>query len=195
MYEYIKGKLIQASPVKITIETGGMGYSLFISLSTYSKLPQIGENICCFVSFVVREDSQRFFGFLTEMERSLFEKLNDISGVGPKTSLSLLGHLDMDQLASAVQTEDVTALMKVPGIGRKTAERLIIELRDKLKNFVATRKEPLTKKEGVYSDAVSALVHLGYSSKDAQNAVKNILDKSEKEPILSEVITRALKMG
>lgn len=194
MYEYIRGKLVGASPVKITLEAGGIGYSLFISLKTYSRLPQIGENMICFVSFVVREDSQRLFGFLTEEERSLFEKLTDISGIGPKTSLSILGHMDVEQLASAVQEGDLNLLIKVPGVGRKTAERLLIELRDKFKNFTLSKKGAPTKKEGVFSDAVSALIHLGYSPKEAQSSIKHILDQTEKEPPLSELITRALKV-
>ncbi|HSX03932.1 MAG TPA: Holliday junction branch migration protein RuvA [Rhabdochlamydiaceae bacterium] len=189
MFEYIKGTLTEASPVKITVETGGVGYAILVSLSTYAKLPKIGETICCFVSFVVREDSQRLFGFLSRDERSLFEKLTEISGIGPKTSLSLLGHLSLDELTAAVQTSDIKLLIKVPGIGRKTAERLIIEMRDKLKNSSTTKAG---KQEGPFEDAVSALVHLGYNPKDAQNAVKNVLEKS-KESTLSEIITSVLK--
>lgn len=190
MYEFIKGTLIEASPVKMTLETGGVGYSIFISLSTYSKLPKIGSSLCCFISFVVREDSQRLFGFLSREERGLFEKLTDISGIGPKTALSLLGHLDLEQLAQAVHTNDLKLLIRVPGIGRKTAERLIIELRDKLKNISNSKTG---KQDNSFDDAVSALVHLGYNSKDAQNAVRNILDKTDKSPPLSEIITSVLK--
>ena len=194
MYEYIKGKLTEASPVKITVETGGIGYSLFISLSTYAKLPAIGENIFCFVAPVIREDSHRLFGFLTREERTLFEKLTDISGIGPKTSLSILGHLPMHELCRAVEEDNINLLIKVPGIGRKTAERLIIEMRDKIKNLVNTKIQAQPKKEGIFSDAVSALIHLGYSNKDAQSAVKKVFDNSEKEPNLSEIITLALKI-
>lgn len=194
MYEYIKGKLTEASPVKITVETGGIGYSLFISLSTYTKLPAIGEAIFCFVAPVIREDSHRLFGFLTREERTLFEKLTDISGIGPKTSLSLLGHLPMDELCRAVEEDNINLLIKVPGIGRKTAERLIIEMRDKIKNLTHIKIASAPKKEGIFSDATSALIHLGYSNKDAQNAVKKVLDRFEKEPTLSETITLALKI-
>ncbi|HSX12748.1 MAG TPA: Holliday junction branch migration protein RuvA [Rhabdochlamydiaceae bacterium] len=190
MFEYIKGTLTESSPVRITLETNGVGYCLLISLSTYAKLPKIGETLCCFVSFVVREDSQRLFGFLSREERTLFEKLNEVSGIGPKTALSLLGHLDVQQLAAAVQTNDTKALTRVPGIGQKTAERLVIELRDKFKNISLTKP---TKQQIAFDDAVSALVHLGYNIKDAQNAVKNSLDKAGKEPSLSEIITSVLK--
>lgn len=189
MYEYIKGTLAESSPVKITLETGGIGYCIFISLSTYTKLPKIGAEICCFISFIVREDSQRLFGFLSKDERGLFEKLTEISGIGPKTALSLLGHLDLEQLAQAVHTNDIKLLIKVPGIGRKTAERLIIELRDKLKNISVKPG----KQDSSFEDAVSALIHLGYHLKDAQSAVKNILEKADKTPPLSEIITAVLK--
>lgn len=194
MYEYIKGKLTEASPVKITVEAGGIGYSLFISLSTYAKLPPIGENIFCFVAPVIREDSHRLFGFLTREERTLFEKLTDISGIGPKTSLSILGHLPMNELCRAVEEDNINLLIKVPGIGRKTAERLIIEMRDKIKNLADTKIHAQPKKEGIFSDAVSALIHLGYSNKDAQISVKKVFDNSGKEPTLSETITLALKI-
>ncbi len=189
MFEYIKGTLTESSPVKITVETGGIGYSIFISLSTYAKLPNIGQPICCFVSFVVREDAQRLFGFLSREERSLFEKLTDISGIGPKTALSLLGHLSLEQLSYAVHQNDLKLLLKVPGIGRKTAERLMIELRDKLKNISTYGRE----QNSCFDDAVAALVHLGYNPKDAQMSVKTLLEKKEKTPSLSEIITSVLK--
>jgi Holliday junction DNA helicase RuvA len=97
MFEYIKGTLIEAAPHKITVEANGLGYALLISLNTFAKLPKVGEAICCFLSFVVREDSHRLFGFLSQQERALFETLNAVSGVGPKTALTLLGHLSTEE--------------------------------------------------------------------------------------------------
>ncbi|HSW86766.1 MAG TPA: Holliday junction branch migration protein RuvA [Rhabdochlamydiaceae bacterium] len=195
MLEYIKGKLTEATPSKAIIEIQGIGHGLLIPLSTYSKLPQTGKEVCMYVSTVIREDSHKDYGFLTREERDLFEKLNDVSGIGPKTALALIGHMDLATLHCAISKGDVNAICKVPGIGKKTAERMIIDLRDKLKHLNTQNFPSLLSNPSIAaSDAISALVNLGYPAVIAQKAIKKALDQSEtEEPSLSDLITSALR--
>jgi Holliday junction DNA helicase RuvA len=144
-----------------------------------------------YVSPVIREDSHQLFGFLTRLERDFFELLITISGIGPKIALCLMGHLDVSDLHNAILQSNVQLLSKTPGIGKKTAERLIIELRDKVKNLPIPAMQ--NSNQQMQSDALSALVHLGYPSHQAQRAIKTVLDHLEKEPDLGQLITAALK--
>jgi holliday junction DNA helicase RuvA len=189
MYEYMKGRLIDADPSRVTLDIGGVGYLLFIPLSTYAKLPSFGHEILFYVSLIIREDAHTLYGFLTRIERDLFLKLNTISGIGPKTALALIGHLEAQDLQWAISQANVNLLCKVPGIGKKTAERLVVEMRDTLK------KAPLsvenTHKPSV--DALNALVHLGYNPLQAQKAVKAALSEAKQELNLPELITLALR--
>ena len=119
MYEYMKGKLVEASPSKATIDIGGIGYCLLIPLSNYSHLPPLGSEILFYVSLIIREDAHTLYGFLSRTERTLFEKLTSISGIGPKTALTLIGHLEPHDLQLAISQANVALLCKVPGIGKK----------------------------------------------------------------------------
>jgi holliday junction DNA helicase RuvA len=199
MLEYIKGKLAEATPSKAVIEIHGIGHGLLIPLNNYSKLPQIGQEVLLYVSSVIREDSHKDYGFLTREGRDLFEKLIDVSGIGPKTGLALIGHMELADLYFAISQGDTNVICKVPGIGKKTAERLIIDLRDKLKNLdkqnlPAFLSLPSHAAAVVVSDAISALVNLGYPAHHAQKAIKKALDKLETEqPKLSDLITSALQ--
>jgi len=194
MIEYVAGKLVSSDPHKVTIDVHGLGYLVLISIATFERLPKIGESIKLYTSFVVREDSQRLFGFLADEERNVFETLNEISGVGPRLSLTILGHMKLDDLHGAIEHENSAILSKIPGIGKKTAERLILELRDKFKKFDKKKisfssKEP----QGVIGDAISALINLGYHPLAAQKAVKKVFPSEEKEIPLSQLISLALK--
>lgn len=193
MYEYIIGTLADANPHKAIIETNGIGYALFISLATFGKLPKIGLEVKVFTSFVVREDSQRIFGFLTKDERDFFEVLCDISGIGPRLAIAILGHMSIKDLHLAVENHNAKAITNIPGIGKKMAERLILELGD---TFSKMGKEKISlsssKAQGVVGDAISALINLGYNALDAQKAVKGALSEG-KEPPLPELISLALK--
>lgn len=198
MYEFIKGTLVEATPSKAIVEAHGVGYCVFIPLNNFSKLPAVGSVLTLFASFVVREDSQKLYGFLTRSERDLFETLIEISGVGPKTALCLLGHAEMDVLQAALSQGDTQMICKIPGIGKKTAERLIMEMRDKIKKGIGATSglqplQSLSKEEGVIADAVSALVNLGYNSAQAQKAVKSAMEKSSDKPELARLITAALR--
>jgi holliday junction DNA helicase RuvA len=194
MFDYIRGKLTHAAPSKCTVDLNGMGYRLLISLSTYGKLPSVGHEVLLYLTMVIREDVHTLFGFLTSGERDLFEKLNEVNGIGPKTSLTLLGHMEIPDLLLTISRADIAALSKVPGIGKKTAERLIVELRDKCqKELDLFSAGTVPTARGISADAISALINLGYNAVHAQKAVKNALGtESEQEADLSKLITRAL---
>ncbi|PCI95280.1 Holliday junction branch migration protein RuvA [Candidatus Aerophobetes bacterium] len=193
MYDYIKGTLVKVEPTNAVIDAGGIGYKLLIPLNVYSDVSSmLGKPLLLYCSFVVREDSQRLFGFLKESSRDLFITLSDVSGIGPKTALSILGHMSIDELKLALHHADALSLVKVPGIGKKTAERLILELRDKISKPSQDGMSHLGKGEDhMFHDAVSALMHLGYQRAAAQNAVKKALEKNVKS--LSELISKSLK--
>lgn len=198
MFEYLTGKLTDTSLLKAVIEVNGIGYKIFIPISCYSKLPQVGKDVTLYISTVIREDSQKNYGFITRMERDLFENLIDVSGIGPKTALALIGHLDIADLQLAISQSNISLLSKVPGIGKKTAERLVIELKDKWGKLLGQNGDLSlgalsSGKKDAFSDAISALVNLGYSPLLAQKAVKTAISSSEEEPELSSLITSALR--
>ena len=195
MIEYIKGILSYSTPLKTVIESGGIGYKIYIPLNNYSKLPALGKEICLFISSVIREDSHKYFGFLSAEERDLFETLTDVSGIGPKTALALLGHLEAADLQIAISQSDLSSICKVPGIGKKTAERLIVEMRDRFqKSAIGLPTSPSSKSEpSVVGDALRALINLGYQPLQAQKAVKAVIEEHTEEPDLSKLITSALR--
>lgn len=199
MIAFIKGTLIQATPASIVVETGGIGYKIFIPASVYPKLPQIENPVLLHTSHVIREISQTLYGFLSYQERDVFEALMGVSGIGPKLALSLIGHLSTHDLQHAIANHDIASLSKVPGIGKKTAERLIIEMRDKLSQLlppdpsslaVHVNADPRAQK---ISDAMSALINLGYNQMTAQKAIKKTLKDLPESIDLAELITSALK--
>lgn len=199
MIAYIRGLLVQSTPLYVVIETGGMGYKIFTPASLYSKLPQLQEMVILHTSFVIRELSQTLYGFLSLQERDLFEALMGVTGIGPKSALSIIGHLPAQDLHHAISNHDIARISKVPGIGKKTAERLIIEMRDKISSIVSidpseyalhTTSDPQAQK---ISDAMSALIHLGYNQITAQKAIKKTLKEIPESVDLSELITYALK--
>lgn len=190
MFEYMKGTITHASPDKITIDINGIGYALFIPLSTYTKLPPLNQEATFYLSLVIKEDAHRLYAFLSSHERNLFDKLRNISGIGPKTALGIVGHMDQWDLYHAIERNDVTLLSKLPGIGKKTAQRLILEMKD--------QKAPLPLEShhhnpSLSEDAISALMNLGYSSAQAQKAVKKALTLSPPPEELPLLITSALQ--
>ncbi len=198
MYEFIKGILVEATPCKAIVETQGIGFCLQIPFNNFSKLPAIGTSVTLFTSFIVREDSQKLFGFLTRHERDLFESLIEVSGVGPKTGLSLVGHMEVNDLQAALSQGNISVICKIPGIGKKTAERLVVDMRDKVKKGMNSSGELQSfqgqnQEQGVVSDAISALMHLGYNNAQSQKAIKVALSKTEGEPELARLITSALR--
>jgi Holliday junction DNA helicase RuvA len=163
------GVIAEKSPPQVLIDVQGVGYQVDVPMSTFYNLPNLGETACLLTHFVVREDAQILFGFLTNEERSSFKQLIKISGVGPKMALSLLSGLSVAELAQAVSQQDSGRLVKVPGVGKKTAERLLLELKGKIGADLAL---PVNLANDKQSDILQALVALGYSDKDAGLALK-----------------------
>lgn len=191
MYAHIKGILTEMAPCEVTIETQGIGFRLLTPLSLFSKLPPIGSSVLLYTSFIVREDGHYLYGFLSKADKTLFEELIAVSGVGPKTALALIGHMAASDLEQAIQEKNTILLCKIPGIGKKTAERMIVDLTDKFKKKLLRASTPHRPTE---QDALSALLNLGYASAQAQKALALVLDKAQKEIGLAELITSALRV-
>lgn len=183
MYAFLKGTLVETTPEGTVLDCSGIGY-LIHTPSNFHETP--GSETTLHISAVYREDSQKLFGFATKKEKELFEKLSDVSGIGPKTALNLISHLSGDDLVSAITHSNTKLLSRVPGIGKKTAERLIVDMRDKVAKL-SLGKLP------VQNDAINALMNLGYSMPKAKSAIDSALAQSDKPPPLSQLITSALK--
>ncbi|MEM1283473.1 MAG: Holliday junction branch migration protein RuvA [Chlamydiota bacterium] len=199
MFTHIKGILTSCSPLFAIIETGGIGYKIFIPASVYSQLPKVGEKVHLHTSFVVRELSQTLYGFTSDEERDIFEVLLGVSGVGPKTALSIIGHLSTHNLYEAIANNDIPKICKVPGIGKKSAERLMIEIRDKLPSLfpakpsqfaVDLKNDPHSQ---LINDAMSALINLGYNQNTSEKAIKKTMKDQPDTIELAQLITLALK--
>ena len=166
----LTGLIAQKSPPQVLVDVNGVGYELDVPMSSFYNLPGLGERTTLLTHFVVREDAQQLFGFLTQDERSTFRQLVRISGVGPRTALAILSGLSVAELAAAVSHQESGRLVKVPGIGKKTAERLLLELKGKLgPELGLPAAAPAT---GAHADIVQALVALGYSEREAAAALK-----------------------
>jgi Holliday junction DNA helicase RuvA len=188
MIGFLTGKIISSKPTKVVLDVNGVGYIVGISINTFEKISG-KETASLFIHTSVKEDSISLFGFYSEPEKEMFELLISVSGIGPKIALSLLSGIQTDDLKNAIQSSDISRITAVPGIGRKTAERLVLELRTKVDQVKdeGTITIPLS----IKSEAVSALSTLGYNSKIADNLVRNIL---QNQPALSleELIKKAL---
>jgi len=175
----IHGKIIEKQPPQLLIDVQGVGYEIASPMSTFYQLPNLGEEVTLHTHLVVREDAQLLYGFASRAERSLFRTLIKISGVGPKLALTILSGMNASEFIICVQDNDAAALVRLPGVGKKTAERLIIELRDKLKDHDADANSavgagiaPVTNSNSPVADAVSALVALGYKATEASRMVR-----------------------
>ncbi len=165
----LTGTLATKSPPQVLVDVGGVAYELDVPMSTFYNLPGLGERVSLLTHFVVREDAQQLFGFLSADERSTFRLLIKISGVGPRTALSILSGLSVAELAQAISAQTPGRLVKVPGIGKKTAERLLLELKGKLGPDLGA---PPSLTSDAQADIVQALVALGYNDRDAALALK-----------------------
>ena len=183
----IAGILVEKNFPQIVVSCNGVGYEIDVPMSTFYPLPRTGEEVTLLTHLVVREDAHLLFGFLTAAERGAFRQLLKISGVGPKVALSVLSGLSVEDLSAAVACEDAARLTKIPGIGKKTAERLVLELRDKLPKAVpaVTRSDATA----ASADVVNALLGLGYNEREAQAAVKQLPADLQ----LADAIRQALK--
>ncbi|WP_373740891.1 Holliday junction branch migration protein RuvA [Neisseria sp.] len=174
MISRLTGKLVEKLPPQIVIDVNGVGYEVDVSMQTFYQLPAIGETVQLYTQLVVREDAHLLFGFAAAAERTTFRQLVKVSGIGAKTALGILSAMNADELAQAVAQEDVKRLSSAPGIGKKTAERMILELRGKLAAPVSDGPAMPSETSDETNDIVSTLLALGYNEKEAKAAVKNI---------------------
>ena len=165
----LTGTLAAKNPPQVLVDVGGVGYEVDVPMSSFYNLPALGERVTLLTHFVVREDAQVLFGFLTHEERATFRLLVKISGVGPRTALAILSGLSVTELAQAVTLQESARLVKVPGIGKKTAERLLLELKGKLGDAIAA---PASVTRGAQADIRQALLALGYNDREAAAALK-----------------------
>ncbi len=190
MIAHLRGKLLSKHPGQAVVEAAGVGYEVNITIPTFSALPAVGAEVAVFIHTHVREDALALFGFLKLNEKQLFEKLISVSGIGPKLAITILSGMATDAMVAAIQSNNVAALTRIPGIGKKTAERMVLELRDKLESFgvppAAAAASP------VEEDVVSALVNLGYQRPLAEKVMSK-LGKTDGESF--EVLFRRALAG
>lgn len=178
----LRGVVVDKKPPEVIIECGGVGYEVLAPLSAFSGLPETGREVILHTHFVVREDAQLLFGFPTQAERNLFRELIKVSGIGPKTALAVLSGMSVDDFMRVFHDNNLTALTRVPGIGKKTGERLLIEMRDKIGGFessaslLASSSDAAPSRTRITSEAVSALVSLGYKPIEASKAISQVDD-------------------
>ena len=182
----LTGLLAEKNPPEILLDCNGVGYEVLVPMSTFYNLPGLGEKISLLTHFIVREDAQILYGFGNAAERAAFRQLIKISGVGPRTALSVLSGMSVQDLSQAVTMQEAGRILKVPGIGKKTAERLLLELKGKLGADIGV---PLSVADDAQSDILQALVALGYSDRDAALALKAL----PKDVGVSDGIKLALK--
>lgn len=194
LYDSIKGTVSFVCADFIAVDVNNIGYRVHIPLHLYSSKLLVGEPIFLFVSQIVREDSEKLYGFLERSERDVFEKLLNVSGIGAKTALLLIGRMQLSNLTYAIKSQDAQSLSRVPGIGKKTAERIIIELADKMDLWhqETSSQDALPAESAVTNDALSALMNLGYSLSQSKKAVEKALS-STKSKELSCLISSALR--
>lgn len=191
MYEFIRGKIVELNPASIIVETGGIGYFIKVSLNTYSNLNGKKEGLL-FLHQVVRDDAHILFGFSDKGERELFRNLISVNGVGAVTAIMMLSSLNQDELVAAVTTENVVVLKGVKGIGAKTAQRIIIDLKDKFGKLPESGQILLSADNTIRNESLSALVMLGFVKRDAEKTVSKILQE-QPEATVESVIKQALK--
>jgi holliday junction DNA helicase RuvA len=177
MIAHLRGKLISKHPNQVIVEAGGVGYDVTISVPTFSELPALGVEVSFFIHTHVREDMLALFGFLRSGEKQLFEKLLSVSGIGPKLAITILSGMPVDAMIAAIKGNNVASLTRIPGIGKKTAERMVLELRDKLDAF-GVPPDAVTAASPVEEDVISALVNLGYQRPMAERALAQMGDVS-----------------
>lgn len=195
----IVGTLVEKMPPELLVDVMGVGYEISASMTTIYELPQIGETVTLFTHFSVKEDSQTLYGFIDKNERALFKVLIKVNGIGPKMALAILSSMSSEELVSNVQESDVSALTKIPGVGKKTAERLIVELRDKLGQAA---KQDLFSTPAVLhqvqadprQEAEAALISLGYKPQEAAKTISAVsMDITSSEEIIKVALKGMLR--
>ena len=188
MIGFLNGSIISIKPTKVLLDVNGVGYLVNISINTFENISD-KKDISLHIYTSVKEDSITLFGFYAETEKEIFELLISVNGIGPKLALSVLSGIQVDDLKTAIEAGDISRIVAIPGVGRKTAERVVLELRSKVEKIAAMESKGLS--YSVKNEAISALTTLGYNYKQAENAVRNILNTS-KDISLEELIKKAL---
>jgi len=192
----LRGRLSAKAPPQLLLEVGGVGYELEAPMSTFYGLPEVGEELRLLTHLVVREDAQVLYGFATAAERQLFRNLLKVSGVGPKIALGILSGISVEGFAACVSSNDATALTRLPGVGRKTAERLVIEMRDRLGGDGPGSGAgilPSGARQGAEAEALAALLALGYKPAEADRLIKAAAAPSAEAVSTEDLIRRALQ--
>jgi len=197
---FLHGKLVEALPTHVTVDVNGVGYEALIPLSSFDKLPQPGQSLRLLTQLVVREDAHTLYGFMSSEERDLFRLLiNTVSGIGPKTALNVLSGISVTAFRGAVAGGDLKSLSKISGVGKKTAERIIVELKDKIGMAgaweAASAKHGLSADEQRINDAVLALVALGFKQVEAHDAVRGAQAVLGAQATVEELVRVCLKKG
>src|SRR5580704_1541520 len=196
MIAHLRGKLLVKHPNRVVVETGGVGYEVTISVPTFSELPASGAEVALNIHTHVREDVIALYGFFRPTEKELFEKLMTVSGIGAKLAITILSGMAADEMAAAIRGNDVARLTKIPGIGRKTAERMVLELRDKLPPAAGTSTPTMPAMSAMEEDVLSGLVNLGYQQATAEKALSSVsrkdAGKSEKAGSFDALFREAL---
>ena len=196
MIAFLRGRIADKQPNRVIIEIHGVGYDVHVPLSTYYHLGDEGTEVALRVYTHVREDALQLYGFLTDLERQLFERLINVGGIGPKLAIAVLSGIDPYELVSAIQRSDVVRLTGIPGIGKKTAERVVLELKDRLAQLVvpvgAESREMATDPDRMRGDLVSALLNLGYHRPQAEKAIDKTLQET-RDLTLEDALRSALR--
>jgi Holliday junction DNA helicase RuvA len=191
----IRGRLVRKETQEAIVDVQGVGYRVVIPLSTFYRIGEPGQEVTLLTHTHVREDTLALFGFLTGAEQALFERLISVSGVGPKVAIAILSGIEAPDLVAALRTSDIARLTRIPGVGRKTAERLVLELKDKVQGLASAEPEPPAPSAAgtAKDDLVSALVHLGYSRPEAEKGVNRAL-KDDGEGRFEDLLRRSLRI-
>lgn len=190
----MRGRLLRKEPQEAVVDVGGVGYRVAVPLSTFYRLGEPGDEVTLLTHTHVREDTLALFGFLTAAEQALFERLIAVSGVGPRLALSILSGIEAPDLVAALRGSDVARLTRIPGVGKKTAERLVLELKDKVQGLAAAEETaPSGPRSSAKEDLASALVHLGYSRPEAERGVDRAL-KEDATGRFEDLLRRTLRI-
>lgn len=199
MIAYLTGKLFEKQANSVIVDVGGVGYEVIIPLSTFYELGEVGSDVQLRIYTHVREDTLQLFGFKTERERELYLKLISVQGIGAKSGITMLSGMSADEIITAIRTDNVVRLTAIPGVGKKTAERLVIELRDKVTDLLGGAVVETIGADGsevpadaVYEDALSALLNLGYNRQAAEKALKETI-KEGTEMTVQKLLRRSLQ--
>jgi Holliday junction DNA helicase RuvA len=189
MIAHLRGKLLTKHPNQAIVETGGVGYDVTISVPTFSDLPAVGGDVALHIHTHVREDMLALYGFLRSAEKTLFEKLITVSGIGPKLAITILSGMAADEMVNAIRRNDIARLTRIPGIGKKTAERMVLELRDKLPPEKAGEIAAIPTLSAVEEDVLSALMNLGYQRASAEKALSAISKNGQFDAMFRQALT------